>query len=239
MLFVSNRYGIKGVVDVVKALPAHLPAITKLTTSMENTDDLIASVRSTFADKVNQTFTTYVAIYDTQIIGTILLEYTDTQKSQAYLDQFDIEQFVDLKWAGIASNYSLVRYFIINPLFEIHSRYICREIMRQQLLNCLLAPSNTSVKDFATKRVATREFVPVKPRRMIEYPGNLRDGEPLPEEIKENLQIITTPLIYVPRMVVHTPIVVVGGSDTGLSLLENLIYVSRRNLFLIFHMNMH
>jgi hypothetical protein len=60
----------------------------------------------------------------------------------------------------------------------------------------------------------------------IEYPGNLRDGVPLPKPFEANLQIITIPLIHEPRLVVHTPIVVLGSSDTGLSFLENLIYVS-------------
>ena len=97
--------------------------------------------------------------------------------------------------------------------------------MRQNRLNCLLAPINLDIKDLATKRIALREFVPVRPRRMIQYPGNLRDGEPLPESIKGNLQIITIPLVHEPRMVINTPIVVVGGSDVGLSFLDNLIYV--------------
>ena len=227
LLFVANRYGIKGTVEVSKATPALFTDILKLTKNMENTDDMLSSIKKGSISENGSipSYATYVAVYDTQVVGVIVLEYATSEKARSYLDQFDIEQFVDTKWAGLSDNYSIIRYFVINPLFEIQARYICREAMRQNRLNCLLAPINLDIKDLATKRIALREFVPVRPRRMIQYPGNLRDGEPLPESIKGNLQIITIPLVHEPRMVINTPIVVVGGSDVGLSFLDNLIYV--------------
>lgn len=227
MLYLANRYAFHGIVDVVRAEEKHEEQIYKLTRTMWNVKDFVECVKAGIeCHEEPRPFETMLAMMNNQVIGAFVLEYCTAEKSRALLDQFDIEYFCDTKWTRLEGKYSVARYLIVNPLFEIHTRYACREIMRQLALNCIVLPRNTQMVDLATSRIALRELVPVRPRRMIEYVDNLRDGVQLPDSIPGNLQIITMPLIQESRMVVHTPIVVVGGSDTAVSFLESLVYVS-------------
>ncbi|KAJ3052486.1 hypothetical protein HK097_006189 [Rhizophlyctis rosea] len=93
------------------------------------------------------------------------------------------------------------------------------------------------VEEFASLRAHRVEGWPVLVRAVIvnplfegqariQFPKNLRDGLPVPDPLRYNLRMLTTPLLYEPKIVVNTRIVVVGGSDTGISFLEKLVYNS-------------
>ena len=238
LLYITNRYALRRPVQVSRTTPEMISKIGNLTQDMNNIDDFLVCIQSKPNDQNSVApFISFSATIDTQVVGTVVLERCSSIMNRALLDQFDIEYFLDTKWSEMESNYSIVRYMIINPLFESQSRYITREILRQLKLNCLLYPKNTNLNDLATKRIADRNFVPVKPRRNIEYPGNMRDGELMPPEIEGSLQIITVPQLFEPRLVVNTPIVVVGGSDTGLAFLENLAYVYSLFFLGIYNLN--
>ncbi|KAJ3275094.1 hypothetical protein HDV01_001233 [Terramyces sp. JEL0728] len=221
-LYITNRYCVSNI-DVALAAQQDVASMYNLVDNLPDIDQLKQLIDAQFNDKTHKT---YLAKYNKQIIGLAILEYINEDQSIGYLDQFDIDRFYDIKHKPIHDKYSVAKYMIMNPLFENHTRYFCREIMRQLNLNCILYPRNINdVNDYASKRTATREFVPVKPRRTVQYPGNLRDGQLLYADLPINLQIITMPLMYEPRMVINTRIVVLGASDVGISFLETLIYV--------------
>ncbi|RKO83717.1 hypothetical protein BDK51DRAFT_33369, partial [Blyttiomyces helicus] len=101
------------------------------------------------------------------------------------------------------------------------------EVMRCAGITTLLYPVNeVARRDAGTKRIVVRELVPVQRRREIQFPNNLRDGENVPPSVLCNMQMLTTALLYEPKIVVNTRIVVVGGSDTGVAYLEKLVYSS-------------
>ncbi|KAJ3321607.1 hypothetical protein HDV06_004022 [Boothiomyces sp. JEL0866] len=222
-MYITNRY-CGNTIDVCLASTQDVGNIYSLIENLENIDNLKQSVEAQFNEKTHKT---YLAKYNKQIVGLIILQYINEEEGIGYLDQFDIDRFFDVKHKPIHDKYSVAKYMIMNPLFENHTRYFCREVMRQLNLNCILYPRNLNdMNDYASKRTAIREFVPVKPRRTVQYPNNLRDGLLLHAEIPINLQLITMPLIFEPRMVINTRIVVVGASDVGIAFLDNLIYIA-------------
>ncbi|KAJ3314054.1 hypothetical protein HDV04_001085 [Boothiomyces sp. JEL0838] len=209
-LYITNRY-CSHIIDVALATAEDVTSIYSLIDNLENIDQLKQMIDSQFSENTHKTF---LATYNNQIVGLIILEYINEDDAIGYLDQFDIDRFFDIKHKPIHDKYSIAKYMIMNPLFENHTRYFCREVMRQMNLNCILYPRNVDdLNDYPTKRTAIREFVPVKPRRAVQYPNNMRDGQLLHAEIQTNLQILTMPLMFEPRMVVNTRIVVVGASD--------------------------
>jgi hypothetical protein len=68
------------------------------------------------------------------------------------LDQFDIEQFINPRWCKIQGHYSVVKFMMVNPLFECQMRYFCKEIMRLLDLRCLLFPRNSKCMHMAIWR---------------------------------------------------------------------------------------
>jgi hypothetical protein len=224
-LYVTNRYGIQEQIKIRKAIQTDLRAIKKLAVDLPGMDHFHDCVHSQFQD--SSTFVSYVAVFANQIVGTMVLEQCNELSAQALTDQFDIESFFDIIWGPIVKKNCLVRYILMNPMFEHQLRYFSQEVTRRESINCLLYPRNTNaLHDDATKRIVVREFVPVKPRRRIQFPDNMRDGIPVPDLIPNNLQILSVPLIYEPRMVVNSRLVVLGGSDVGVAFLESLVYTT-------------
>ncbi len=233
LLYLANRYNFDNEIEIMRATELQESGIHHLTKSMGNILDFSECVKASLIESEGMEFLTYVASIDSQIVGVFVMELCTAEKNRMLLDQFDIESFCDAKWTNLESTYCIARYLIMNPLFEAQTRYAshflqrfcCSEVMRQLSLNCILFTRNLSLNDRASQKLVIREFFPVKPRRQIEFPNNIRDGISLPEVLKGNLQIITMPMILSPRLIINTPIVVIGGSDTAVSFLSSLIYV--------------
>jgi hypothetical protein len=155
----------------------------------------------------------------------ILVESCTDQR--ALVDQFEVEEFMNVKTSPIQNKHALVKQIIIDPVFEVHIRHILCEIMRINGVNGLIYVANTdSPDDSISARIAKNEFVPVRPRRTIQYPDDLRDNRPVAAPLLIAISILTYALVHEPRVPIHNKIVVVGASDTGLSFLESLIYVT-------------
>jgi hypothetical protein len=225
-LYLANKFALRGVVEVQKLTAKHEEQALTLVRGMTNVDDFMNCISCSVDQSEGiKPYQVFVATLEDRVVASFVMEYSDASRAQALTTQFDIEKICDSKYTNLQDSYCIARYMIVNPLFETQARYICREIMRQLQLNCILFATHADIIDLASKRIATRDFVPVKPRRMIIYPNNIRDGDPVPSSIMGNVQIITQNLLLQPRMLIHTPIVVVGGSDTAISFLENLIFV--------------
>jgi Domain of unknown function (DUF4821) len=99
------------------------------------------------------------------VVGIILLKKCINQ--QAFTDQFDVETFLDVKEVIFQDKCCIVEHIIFNPLFECQVRHCLGEVMRQiklpGLVYCRAQPEN---EDHVSKIIATREFVPVRCRRM-------------------------------------------------------------------------
>ncbi|KAJ3210795.1 hypothetical protein HDU67_005006 [Dinochytrium kinnereticum] len=159
-----------------------------------------------------------------QIVGIALLE--KCLDPSALSDQFNIEEFLNLKVASL-NGPVLQRHLIMNPIFSHHSRLFIEEIFRQASIPCLLfAVDDQSKTDPATRQLAVKELIPVKRRRQIQFKDGLRDGSPVAPTLPFNLQMMCPAMLYEPKIILNTRIVVVGGSDVGLAFLERLVYKS-------------
>lgn len=96
--------------------------------------------------------------------------------------------------------------------------------MRITGTSCLLYPvKDQHARDPATRRIAIRELAPVRPRKeyvyrvhkerpavdasyqcdrffRIQFPNSIRDGEVVPSPLPCSLQMITTSLLYEPKV---------------------------------------
>lgn len=152
---------------------------------------------------------------------------------QVLTDYFNIEKFIDIKKeentdSSQSSNTLILQHILISPQFESQARYVVSEVMRLSSVRGLIYIRDEAISDEdpVSKRIAVKELTPVKCRRMIQYPNNIRDEKILQDYPHKSLSIITNSLITEPRLVINTRIVVVGASDVGLSFLESLVYVN-------------
>ncbi|KAJ3188212.1 hypothetical protein HDU85_005362 [Gaertneriomyces sp. JEL0708] len=99
------------------------------------------------------------------------------------------------------------------------------EVLRLSGATCLLhIKSHASTEESVTDQIAFQHMVPIRPRRPIQFPDNMRDGQPVHPPIMASVRAIFVNTIYDPRPSVNDRIIVVGASDTGLAFIESLVY---------------
>ncbi|KND05075.1 uncharacterized protein SPPG_00750 [Spizellomyces punctatus DAOM BR117] len=222
-LYLINRFGITEPVSVQRAAAEdriEVDAFLEDVSSKENIlsvfDTSIQPGTPTIAPKHHS----FTIRYSEQLIGLVILESLHDVKP--YTDQFAIHDFIHPRFLR-ADAPIVLRHFLVNPLFEHQARWVFEELFRITGSKCFIYPVLGS-SDSATKKIAVRELAPVRRRREIQFPGNLRDGKPVPPPFRCSLQLITTALLHEPKIMVNTRIVVIGGSDTGIAFIENLVY---------------
>ncbi|KAI8924099.1 hypothetical protein BC831DRAFT_498577 [Entophlyctis helioformis] len=221
-LYITNRFGCGDLVNVRRAVPADVEPLDSLTFGLKNQQEIMSSVRSALTDPQSD-YVVYTAESLGQLTCCIVLQ--QCRSPQAYTDQYEIERFMSPKLTPLVDKPVLLRQMIFNPLFEVQARWVFQEVMRQSQSPCLLfLVDEAAQQDLASQRVALRELVPVKRRRVIEFPDNMRDGVPMPDPLPFNLQLITPSLIFEPRIAINSRIVVLGGSDVSTAFLERLVY---------------
>ena len=226
-LYLANRFGISDFIRVRRCNADDLDNVSWITSGLSNKDDIDSALKAKFTDNSDQ-YDVFVPIFMDQICGVFVIE--SCKDPQQLTDQFEIEKFVSTKLNPLKDKYVLLRHAILNPLFECQFRWSLQEIMRTLRTQCLIyVVDNICKRDLATKRLAIHHFVPVKRRRMIQFPNNVRDNTKVPDPLPFNVQIITNTLIPNPRTVVNHRVVVLGGSDVGVSFLEQLIYKPHLN----------
>ncbi|KAJ3038149.1 hypothetical protein HDV00_000949 [Rhizophlyctis rosea] len=228
-LYVANRFGISDPPPTIRlSLPEDLPLVDNLVTGMDIELEIMSMYRAAISKDPPSPYIPYIAEHNSQLVALILLEKCSDEMARNITEQFSVEEYASLRSARIGGGWPvLLRGCVVNPLFECQGRWILEEVMRIAATTCLLYPHDDRARrDAGTGKIVWREFVPVKRRRRIQFPNNLRDGLTLPPPLEWNLSMITTSLLYEPKIVVNTRIVVVGGSDTGVSFLEKLAYSS-------------
>ncbi|KAK5670871.1 hypothetical protein QVD99_002641 [Batrachochytrium dendrobatidis] len=221
-LYIANRFGLGDLVDVRTGKTSDLVHINALTQGLKNQSEIMMAIEQILR-LGETTLVVYVVEILSQIVGVVVLKIC--LDPQQIIDQYQVEMFTSLKQSPVNGKPIIIEHMIINPLFEVQSRWILQEIMRQAECPCLLYLVDTTKKtDFATQRLTKYELVPVKRRRMIQYPDNLRDGIPVPSPLPFNLQIITPSIVLEQRISINSRIVVIGESNVGIAFLEKLVY---------------
>ncbi|KAJ3147559.1 hypothetical protein HDU86_007957 [Geranomyces michiganensis] len=252
VLYVANRFSILDTpaVTIARAKEEDLDDVDTFVDELQGQDDLRAAFGAATENQtgtVPRSFVVRTAVPPSgapafsasgeplggQLVGVVVTTALNSpEEKKQWTDQFEIAEYTP-------ANVAFVRAILLNPLFACCARWVLEEVMRQTGLHALLhaAPydidigsGNTPVvhrTDAATQAVAQREFIPVRPRREIAFPNNLRDGVPVPPPLPCSLRILAAPLLYERKVVVNTRIVVVGASDCGLGFLDKLAYNPR------------
>ncbi|KAI9105411.1 hypothetical protein DFS34DRAFT_574538 [Phlyctochytrium arcticum] len=226
-LYLLNRFGIVDPVAVQRASIDDKGSVVSLLGGIQNKDEVIMNFDLSVqkAPITAAVYSSFLLTHSQQIIGLVLLETPSDVKP--YLDQFAVHEYIDPRFCSTKDCPVLLKHFVINPLFEHQARWVLEELLRTTGSTYFMyAVDDVAQRDAATQRIARRELAPVHPRKVIQFPNNIRDEEPVAPPLQCNLQVITTSLLYEPKIIVDTRIVVVGGSDVGLAFIERLIYSS-------------
>ncbi|KAI8618569.1 hypothetical protein BC830DRAFT_1108114 [Chytriomyces sp. MP71] len=224
-LYILNRFGCLEKVDVRPALLTDCAAVEQLAQNLAAQDEILIRFGDSFKESESgiPKYKTFMAESNGQAIGLAVLKKLTFASTIS--DQFDIEEFVNLKITAFDNEHVLLRHLILNPLFAHQTKWFIEEIMRMAGISCLLYPIDESSKlDVSTRMLVGKELVPVKRRRQISYVDGLRDGISVSQDLPYNLQLTTSALLYEPKITINSRIVVVGGSDTGIAFLEKLVY---------------
>ena len=119
----------------------------------------------------------------------------------------------------------MLRHIVLNPLFWSQSRWVLRECIRvADISSFFYALDDSSVFDPSTLLVVWKDLLPVKRRRQVEYPNNMKDLTPVPPPCLFALRLFTTSRYYEPRIMVNTRIIVLGASDTARGMLQKMFF---------------
>ncbi|KAJ1342699.1 hypothetical protein BSLG_002796 [Batrachochytrium salamandrivorans] len=195
-LYITNRYGLGDLVTVRPGVLGDAESIDALLYELNNQANPISTIKDALKhDMLNEPSPVRVYIAETLDQIVGVVVLKTCVDPQPYIDQYQVEAWV------------------------------VQEVMRQADCPCLLYSADEDKRqDSATKRLALRELVPVRRRRVIQFPGNLRDGSPIADPIPFNLQLITPTLLFEQRATINSRIVVIGDSDVGTAFLEKLVY---------------
>lgn len=125
-----------------------------------------------------------------------------------------------------------LHHFALSPVFDRHRKHVLQEVMRQW------GKSNVYYRTYAagagrgtvapyTSTLILDDMVPVRRRRQVVYPLDVLCTNAPSYRIRDNgtpyaLSFLTRKLMHEPKFTVNNRIVVVGASDTGLSMLETI-----------------
>ncbi|KAI8813635.1 hypothetical protein BJ742DRAFT_704764 [Cladochytrium replicatum] len=226
VLYVANRFGLGDVhLRVRRGIEGDLSDLEKLASGLASESEICNEIRQAVLPELAETsyLVSYVAELDSQIVGCCVLE--TLLDLSPYSEQFDIEEYINLRFHPLQYRPTIIRRAVMNPLFEHQAQWFFEEVFRQADVTVLLYPVDSRSKnDYCTKRIALREFFPVRRRRRVQFTDNMRDGSQVSSPVAHSLQILTTSLLYEPKITINSRIVVIGASDVGISFLENLVY---------------
>ncbi|TPX52733.1 hypothetical protein SeMB42_g01210 [Synchytrium endobioticum] len=168
---------------------------------------------------------TMIAECNSKIVAVATFE--PAQNSRALVDQFHVDAFCDVsvQRASYEMRPVVLKHFVLDEIFTVRARWMFEEFMRTSGISVLFNFTDVeTIQDTYVGRILKEEMVPVPRRRQIVFPRNLRDGKSVPSPIRDNLQVITMPLVHEPQVTVNRRIVILGCSDVALALISKLVY---------------
>ncbi|XP_043191532.1 cilia- and flagella-associated protein 61-like isoform X1 [Amphibalanus amphitrite] len=234
-LFVFHRASLVTDFTVTSAKSADLGAIRTLVKHTESAESLMLTVREMFLSGTAHSSVLVVRCQD-QVVGVIVLK---PEMEVEYLrSHFEIEEYVTCEHHD--NGFGHLYHMVLNPIFRRFARVVLGEVMRLTGLSVLLYPLfPPGSEDVEGHSLASslEALSPVTWRRQIQYPlshGSLGVNIPKPHILQHRdplaLQLASRSTVLRRRRRVNSRIVVVGGGDAGLAILERLAF-SRQLLF--------
>uniref|UniRef100_A0A8C2CMI5 Cilia and flagella associated protein 61 n=1 Tax=Cyprinus carpio TaxID=7962 RepID=A0A8C2CMI5_CYPCA len=233
-LYLCHRWGLTRILEVRVAVSSDIPAVQSLTESLGQREsisedlDLFLQARK---DQDGTALQAFVAQVEGRVVGLIIIR--DEEDIEFIRANFDVERFMYFSQHQREEHGRLCHFFL-NPIFQHHTRYIFREVLRLAHKSCLyyhLHPPHYSHKNVILHSLAAvlNCMVPVSTRRQITYPlEELGINAPSQQITKHQapfaLYHTNRKLTMEPKVTINARIVVVGASDTGLAFLEALTF---------------
>ena len=226
-LYIANRFAVEASIHIRRATAKDAEPVYDMIQDLPNESELVTLLKKCKvgekASKSKRPVCLVVEAYE-QLIGFVVVDYFN---AEPYIEQFDVEDFVDVSKHDLVNKPCLFRNMVLNPLFVPHAREVLSNVFRLLKTTCLFYPMDQDTRhDVATRQLVTKEFVPVRRRRQVQYPDNLRDGTPMHPPLPHALRFFSVNLMHEPRLVRNAQIVIVGSSDTGLAFAQELVYTA-------------
>ncbi|RVE56093.1 hypothetical protein OJAV_G00232720 [Oryzias javanicus] len=227
-LYIFHRSGL-GRMEVRKTVGSDRPAVSDLVKDLSCEQSLLQDLDSFYNDPDAGMLQAFVAQMDAQIVGILIIK--DEQDIDYLRSHYNIENFINFSQHR-PEEHAQIRHFVLRPLLRPLSMPFFKEVLRLAHKSCLYYRTYPRHHGHQVSCVNPLDFVldcavPISQRRQIIYPleelGNDAPSRRLTEEQAPfALSLICRKLTLEPRISVNTRIVVVGASDTGLSVIETL-----------------
>eukprot|EP00397_Hematodinium_sp_SG-2012_P001935 GEMP01001940.1.p1 GENE.GEMP01001940.1~~GEMP01001940.1.p1 ORF type:complete len:1503 (+),score=407.10 GEMP01001940.1:185-4693(+) len=236
VLYVIHRAAAEYVPPTVRVLQQNDRAIiAELVSGLPNEDALLTMA---YLNDVG-----YVAEFDDQIVGFISVKHTDSERVEDLRKNFHLDDYLLVDYYE-ADGFSKLNACVIHPLMERYAREILKQVMRLERRSCFVLELDVNQPD-ELHPLIYKEFLQVAPRRppalkkvkrekpVVTIFANLEQEEKYDsdEEIDRQkyaslaLSVLPRKLLTEPKITVAARILVVGASDTGLSMLDSLLSI--------------
>eukprot|EP00854_Cymbomonas_tetramitiformis_P006217 gene6217-7449_t len=204
VLYLTHRAGLIADYKVLLATESHLDEVRSLLVAQENRKTLY----NDFLEGLGSS--SMVICCQGQVIGMTIVE-KDVDLS--YLgSNFELESCIALQYHGV-DTFALLKYFVLNPIFNHHRRLFLMELMRLKGASVLIL--KVQQPHDMVPEVVLPDFFQVPGRRLIGA-----------RSAPFSLFVMTRKLAARVKPTVNARIVVVGASETGLACLERLLQVT-------------
>jgi len=172
----------------------------------------------------------YVATSCDKVVGVVVCRSAQEDAAQLRA-HYNIEEYI-LYLQHRTFEQGHLNHFVLNPIFERHSKFVLREAMRLSAKSCIyhrIYEADDESKNQMPYTVPTLldSMVPVRHRRQIEYPNDVLKSNVPSARVRHceppfALTFLNRKLMLETKIPINLRIVVVGNSDTALAFLETL-----------------